>query len=59
MSCTINKNDSYYKTSGRTLAVGGTETPCARCGASVSFPVGVKRMDCPHCHSEMERVGWT
>jgi LSD1 subclass zinc finger protein len=44
---------------GRTVDVGGAQSPCGQCGAALSFPVGISRLQCPYCQTEAERVGWT
>jgi DNA-directed RNA polymerase subunit RPC12/RpoP len=41
---------------GRKLDIGGGETPCRTCGASLSFPVGSSLIDCPYCHSGTHRL---
>ncbi len=41
---------------GRKLDVAGGETPCQTCGAALSFPVGVSRIECPYCQSETHRI---
>jgi DNA-directed RNA polymerase subunit RPC12/RpoP len=41
---------------GRKLDIAGGEVPCQRCGAPLSFPVGVGTLPCPYCHSETHRV---
>jgi DNA-directed RNA polymerase subunit RPC12/RpoP len=41
---------------GRKLDIAGGERPCQTCGASLSFPVGVSRIDCPYCQSETHRI---
>ena len=41
---------------GRKLDIAGGETPCQTCGAPLSFPVGISRLECPYCHSGTSRV---
>jgi LSD1 subclass zinc finger protein len=41
---------------GRKLDVAGGETPCQTCGAPLSFPVGISRIECPYCQSETHRI---
>jgi LSD1 subclass zinc finger protein len=41
---------------GRKLDIAGGETPCRTCGAGLSFPVGVSRIECPYCQSETHRI---
>ena len=41
---------------GRKLDIAGGETPCQTCGAPLSFPVGVSRIECPYCQSETHRI---
>lgn len=41
---------------GRKLDIAGGETPCHTCGAPLSFPVGISRLECPYCHSGTHRV---
>jgi len=41
---------------GRRLDIAGGERPCQTCGAALSFPVGVSRIECPYCQSETHRI---
>src|SRR5580698_1512694 len=41
---------------GRKLDIAGGETPCQTCGAPLSFPVAVSRIECPYCQSETHRI---
>jgi LSD1 subclass zinc finger protein len=41
---------------GRKLDIAGGQTPCQNCGASLSFPVGVSRIECPYCQAETHRI---
>jgi LSD1 subclass zinc finger protein len=41
---------------GRKLDIAGGETPCQTCGAPLSFPVGISRIECPYCHSGTHRL---
>jgi len=41
---------------GRKLDIAGGQTPCQTCGAPLSFPLGVSRIECPYCHSETHRI---
>ncbi len=41
---------------GRKLDIAGGQTPCQSCGAPLSFPVGISRIECPYCHSETHRI---
>jgi hypothetical protein len=44
---------------GHSLDVGGAQVACRGCGGGITFPVGVKELNCPFCKAETERVGWT
>jgi LSD1 subclass zinc finger protein len=41
---------------GRKLDIAGGEVPCQTCGAPLSFPVGVSRIECPYCKSGTHRL---
>jgi DNA-directed RNA polymerase subunit RPC12/RpoP len=41
---------------GRKLDIAGGATPCRNCGAPLSFPVAVSRIECPYCQSETHRI---
>ena len=41
---------------GRKLDIAGGQMPCQTCGAPLSFPIGVSRIECPYCHSETHRI---
>jgi DNA-directed RNA polymerase subunit RPC12/RpoP len=44
---------------GRMLDVAGAQTPCAKCGGPLTFPVSTRELQCPYCHAQTEKVGWT
>lgn len=44
---------------GKMLDVAGAQTPCAKCGGPLTFPVGIRALQCPYCQARTERVGWT
>jgi predicted RNA-binding Zn-ribbon protein involved in translation (DUF1610 family) len=44
---------------GRSLDVGGAQSPCPGCGGRLTFPTGMAHLACPFCGTDNERVGLT
>ena len=42
---------------GRKVDLGSAEIPCARCGGSVTLPLGADSIACPYCQTEIRKAG--
>jgi len=51
------RHGHHLRGCGRRIDVGGTEIPCASCGAVMTLPAGADRTACRFCGAQVERSG--